>query len=113
LDADSTARRPYLAKPANHTRNRPAIDLDGYWVCVVVVEVAGTACTAGVEVVVLVVVVGGGVAQPESADAMTTAAKQAMMSFFISIFFVWLVTLTVRKYAIGWSQAMGCNPTLR
>jgi hypothetical protein len=80
---------------------------------VVVVEVAGTAGVAGVVVVVLVVVVGGGVAQPESADAMTTAAKQAMMSFFIRIIFVWLVTLTARTYAIGWSPAMGCNPTLR
>jgi hypothetical protein len=80
---------------------------------VVVVEVAGTAGVAGVVVVVLVVVVGGGVAQPESADAMTTAAKQAMMSFFIRIIFVWFVTLTARTYAIGWSPAMGCNPTLR
>jgi len=88
-------------------------DLDSYWVCVVVVEVAGTACTAGVVVVVLVVVVGGGVAQPDSDDAMTTAAKQAMMSFFISMIFVCLVALTVRNYAIGWSPAMGCNPTKR
>jgi hypothetical protein len=79
---------------------------------VVVVEVAGTAGTAGVVVVVLVVVVGGGgVAQPDRDDAMTTAAKQAMISFFISIIFVCLFALPVRNYAIEWSPAMGCNPT--
>lgn len=51
-----------------------------------VVEVAGTAGCAGVMVVVLVVVVGAaGVVQPESEAAMATAAKQAMISFFISI----------------------------
>jgi hypothetical protein len=88
-------------------------NLDYYWVCVVVVEVAGTACTAGVVVVVLVVVVGGGVAQPDSDDAMTTAAKQAMISFFISMIFVCLVALPVCNYAIGWSPAMGCDPTWR
>jgi hypothetical protein len=85
-------------------------NLDGYWVCVVVVEVAGT---AGIVVVVLVVVVGGGgVAQPDSDDAMTTAAKHAMISFFINIIFVWLVTLPARDYAIGCASAMGCNPTM-
>jgi len=60
---------------------------DNYWVCVVVVEVAGTACTAGVVVVVLVVV-GGALAQLDSDDAITTAAKQAMISFFISMIFL-------------------------
>jgi len=51
---------------------------------VVVVAVAGT---AGVVVVVLVVVAG--VLQPDS-DTMATAARHAMMSFFIVIFvFVW------------------------
>ena len=79
----------------------------------VVVEVAGTACTAGVVVVVLVVVVGGGVAQPDSDDAMTTAAKQAIISFFINMILVCLVALTVRNYAIGWSPATGGNPTWR
>ena len=88
-------------------------DLDSYWVCVVVVEVAGTACTAGVVVVVLVVVVGGGVAQPDSDDAMTTAAKQAMISFLISMIFVCLVALPASNYAISWSLTMGCNPTWR
>jgi hypothetical protein len=89
----------------------PLLNPGNYWVCVVVVEVAGTAGTAGVVVVVLVVVVGGGVAQPDSDDAMTTAAKQAMISFFISMIFVCLVVLPARNYAIGWSPAMGCNPT--
>lgn len=69
---------------------------NGYWVCVVVVELAGT---AGVVVVVVLVVLAG-VEQPDS-DAMTTAAKQAMMSFFISIMFVWFVTLPARNYTIG------------
>jgi Na+/phosphate symporter len=78
---------------------------------VVVVELAGT---AGVVVVVLVVVVeAAGVVQPDSDDAMTTAAKHAMISFFISIIFVWFVTLPARKYAIGSSSAIRCNPTLR
>ena len=95
------------------SRTGPPWNPYNYWVCVVVVEVAGTACTAGVVVVVLVVVVGGGVAQPDSDDAMTTAAKQAMISFFISMLFVCLVALPVRNYAIGWSPAMGCNPTWR
>ena len=72
------------------------MNLDGYWVCVVVV---------------LVVVVG--VVQPDSDDAMTTAAKPAMISFFISIIFVWIwfVTSTAHRYAIGRSSAMACNPT--
>jgi hypothetical protein len=60
-------------------------------------------------VVVLVVVVG--VVQPDS-DTMATAAKHAMISFFISIIFVWFVVLQTHNYAIGWSNAMGCNPTL-
>jgi hypothetical protein len=68
---------------------------------VVVVELAGT---AGVVVVVVLVVVG--VVQPDS-DAMATAARQARISFFISIIFVWFVILTAHKYAIGWSSAMG------
>jgi hypothetical protein len=59
---------------------------------VVVVEVAGTAGTAGVVVVVLVVVVGAaGVAQPDSDNATTAAAKHAMMSVFISMIFVCLL----------------------
>jgi Na+/phosphate symporter len=81
---------------AHHCKS---LNLNCYWVCVVVVELAGT---AGVVVVVLVVVVGAaGVAQPDSDDAMTTAAKHAKISFFISIIFVWFVTLPARKYAIG------------
>jgi hypothetical protein len=70
---------------------------------VVVVELAGT---AGV-VVVLVVV--DGVVQPDS-DTMATATRQARISFFISMIFVWFVMfviLTAHQYAIGWSSAMG------
>ena len=81
------------------------VNPNGYWVCVVVVELAGT---AGVVVVVLVVVVG--VVQPDS-DTMATAATHAMISFFISMIFVWFVTLPACSYAIGWSNDMGCNPT--
>jgi|SRR5579862_1011734 len=73
-------------------------NLDGYWVCVVVVEVAGTAGTAGVVVVVLVVVVG--VVQPDSDDAMTTAAKQAMISFFISIIFCLFYSYVITPSAL-------------
>ena len=69
------------------SRTGPPWNPYNYWVCVVVVEVAGTACTAGVVVVVLVVV-GGALAQLDSDDAITTAAKQAMISFFISMIFL-------------------------
>ena len=62
----------------------------------VVVELAGT---AGVVVVVVLVVVG--VAQPDS-DAMATAAKHAMISFFISMIFVWFVDLQTHNYVMGW-----------
>jgi hypothetical protein len=55
------------------------------WVSVVVVELAGT---TGVEVVVVLVV--DGVVQPDS-DAMATAARQARISFVISMIFVWFV----------------------
>ena len=65
-------------------------------VSVVVVELAGT---AGVVVVVVLVVVG--VAQPDS-DAMATAAKHAIISFFIGMIF-WFVVLQAQNYVIGWS----------
>jgi hypothetical protein len=56
-----------------------------YWLCVVVVEVAGTATTeAGVEVVVLVVV-DFAESQPVT-DIRAAAAKQASRNVFISIF---------------------------
>jgi uncharacterized membrane protein YbhN (UPF0104 family) len=63
---------------------------------VVVVELAGT---AGVEVVVVLVVVG--VVQPDSA-AMATAAKHAIISFFIGMIF-WFIVLQAQNYVIGWS----------
>jgi len=64
------------------------LNLEGYWVCVVVVELAGTAGV--VVVVVLVVVVGAGVEQPVN-DTRATAAKQERMIFFIKIIVVWFV----------------------
>ena len=55
-----------------------------YWLCVVVVEVAGTATTeAGVEVVVLVVV---DFAESQPVTDIRAAAKQASRNVFISIF---------------------------
>jgi hypothetical protein len=81
-----------------------SLNLNCYWVCVVVVELAGTAGTAGVVVVVVVVEVGAaGVVQLDSNDAMATAAKHAMISFFISIIMVWFVVLQAHNYVIGWS----------
>ena len=55
-----------------------------YWLCVVVVEVAGTSTTeAGAEVVVLVVDLSE--SQPVT-DIRAAAAKQASRNVFISIF---------------------------
>ena len=59
---------------------------------------AGTAGTAGVVVVVLVVVVG--VVHPDRDDAMTTAAKQAMISFFIGIIFVCFTSNVITPSAV-------------
>jgi len=72
---------------------------------VVVVELGTVLCS------VVVVVLGVGVSfvsftvvQPDS-DAMATAARNGIISFFISIIVVWFVTLQYEyeKYAIGWS----------
>jgi hypothetical protein len=77
----------------------------------VVVELAGT-----VVVVVLVVVAGFfsfTVVQADS-DTRAAVARHAMISLFIGIIVVWIINLQARahNYAIGWSKAMGCNPTL-
>jgi hypothetical protein len=81
-----------------------------YWVCVVVVEVAGTAATAGVAVVVLVVV--DGVDEQPVSVTRAAVAMHAIMNFVISIIVIWFVNLQACRYAIGWSYAMGCNPTV-
>jgi hypothetical protein len=87
LSAHKTSARPLgaegmlLPRPGTPRNYKTG----SYWLCVVVVEVAGTATTeAGVEVVVLVVV-DFAESQPVT-DIRAAAAKQASRNVLISIF---------------------------
>jgi len=76
----------------------------------VVVVVTG----AGIEVcwlVVVVLLVGLSVSQPVR-DKRAAAATHERMIVFIIIFVVWFVNLRAHHGTIGWSKAMGCNPTV-
>ena len=75
----------------------------------VVVVVTGAGTVVCCEVVVVLCVVGA-LEQPDS-NTRAATARQGMISFFISMFFIWFVVLQSHNYASGWSQAMGCNPT--
>ena len=79
------------------------------WVSVVVVVTgAGTVVCC---VVVVEVCEALSVSQPVSVKR-AAVAKQAMISFFISMILIGFVVLPARHYAIGSPWAIRCNPTL-
>ena len=68
---------------------------------------------AGIEVCCVVVVelwVSLSVLQPVI-DNRAAAVMHERMIFFIIIFVIWFVYLRAHNCTIGWSKAMGCNPT--
>src|SRR5664280_386776 len=95
-------------RPATPAIRTPLRKPESYWdwVFVSVVVVVTGAGTVVCSVVVVVLCVASPffsftVEQADS-DIRATAARQGMISFFISMIVVWFVTLQARSYAIGW-----------
>ena len=83
---------------------------------VVVVVVAGlgavVSCVVVVELRVASALLSFTVVQADS-DTRMVAARNGMMSFFMSMIVTGAMNLPSRKYSTGWSCPMGCNPTKR